>query len=147
MRPNVRIEKARVTQGYIWGKTAANSNILKLLGDEAQALKLEPGDIVSELWIASDDPEHPSQVILEGGECIPLDILLEHHAGDILGDKHVRRYGKHLSVMMKLLKSRRNPFDSEKPFFPRKKEKPGHIVYEFHTRFSSGFIFLVTGHY
>ncbi len=112
-QPNIRFEKSDAQSGFTWGKSASTSNILKTLGvvfedgtideREMNRLNISDDDIVSELWIASDDREYPSIIDAPDGRQIPLYEALLENGREILGDKHMDIYGPHMGVLMKLI--------------------------------------------
>ena len=115
-KPNIRHEAFDAKQGYIWGKPARESNILKALGFIEQrngknslnkkglaALGIKEKDIVAELWIASDDRQYPSMAILSGDEDVSFSSLIEEFGEQILGEKHIKQYGPYLTTIMKFI--------------------------------------------
>jgi len=112
-QPNIRFENAEAQTGFTWGKMVVESNILKILGAvsedgdiderELHRLGIDENDLVSELWMASDDREHPSLIESPDGRILPLHELLLESGREILGDKHFEVYGPHMGVLMKLI--------------------------------------------
>ena len=113
-KPNVRFERAGACGGYNWGKPARRSNILKSLirgapMDSADGralmaeLAIDPGDLVAERWIVSDDREYPSTVVMPGAEEVPFNALLEQNSEALLGSSHAQSYGPYLYTIMKLI--------------------------------------------
>ncbi|MCR4336741.1 MAG: hypothetical protein NUV91_02905, partial [Candidatus Omnitrophica bacterium] len=113
---------AQDRSGYIWGKPATESNVLRSLGilydvqgksvlnqDKLASLNIEPTDIIAESWIASDDRQYPSFVVLPSGETVPLPTVLALKGPEILGKKHVVRYGSAMRTVMKLLDTHHEP--------------------------------------
>lgn len=105
--PNLRTERPDATEGYTWGKPAADSNILRGLPRDwknhpsLQHLRTE-NHTVSERWICSDDPALGSIVLL-GDTRVPFRDLLDTQGEVLLGARHMRHFGPYLGTVMKLL--------------------------------------------
>lgn len=105
--PNLRTEAPEATKGYTWGKPAASSNILARLPENfqtsAEILSVKNNSrVVSERWMCSDDPALGSLVEMEDGP-LPFRELLQEHAEEILGPRHIMQYGRFLRSLMKQL--------------------------------------------
>jgi len=112
--PNIRSERSDATTGYVWGKPAERSSILRGLnsGEWVEAPEAHPlcrrlgigaGDRVAERWIVSDDVKHPSSAVLSDGRVVDLRALLVDAPDRLLGAAHVTRFGPYLRTVMKLL--------------------------------------------
>lgn len=119
MEPNIRFERAGATSGYVWGKPACNSNILKQLAygesgvpfwktSRIAHLSIEEHDCVAERWICSDDREFPSKVKNFDHTLISFHSLIKEYTEKLLGHEHIQQYGPSLQTIMKLLDTNNN---------------------------------------
>ncbi len=98
LQPNLRTEDPANSSGYIWGKPAQDSEILKNL-PTWHTHSLKPDTLVAERWMVSDDPTHGS-VTTEGDL---LKDLFSQQPAWFFSKEHLEAFGPSLHTIMKHL--------------------------------------------
>lgn len=88
-------------QQYAWGKVGSQSRISSIVPSHAADACL------AEYWIGAH-PKSPSLIHLGDGTSLPLDEAVRRYPAELLGEEVVKRFGKELPFLLKVLSINRD---------------------------------------